>query len=77
MAIVESVVKFSTMQIIYGTGMNEAGQATTKTRSFSNVKSDVIDQDLYDVALAIYGLQQNDLVRVTVVDKTELVTASI
>ena len=74
MAIVASVPKLSTLQIIYGTGIDEAGRATTKTRSFSNIKNTVTDQDLYDVTLAIVGLQQNDFVRATVIDKTELET---
>ena len=75
MAIVESIPTYSTMQIIYGLGVDETGRALTRTRSFSNIKTEVIDQDLYDIALAIVGLQINALSRVTVIDKTELVSA--
>jgi hypothetical protein len=63
----------STLQLVYDMGTDEDGKKLSRRRSYSNVKSEAADQDLFDVALAIVGLQANVINQVLVNEKTELV----
>lgn len=63
----------STLQLVYDMGTDEDGKKISRRRSYTNVKSEAADQDLYDVALAIAGLQTNVVNQVLVNEKTELV----
>jgi hypothetical protein len=63
----------STLQLVYDMGTDEDGKKISRRRSYTNVKSEAADQDLYDVALAIAGLQSNVINQVLVNEKTELV----
>src|SRR5690554_7303851 len=47
----------STLQLVYDMGTDEDGKKISRRRSYTNVKSEAADQDLFDVALAIAGLQ--------------------
>ena len=63
----------STLQLVYDMGTDEDGKKISRRRSYTNVKSEAADQDLFDVALAIAGLQTNVVNPVLVNEKTELV----
>lgn len=63
----------STLQLVYDMGTDEDGKKISQRRSYTNVKSEAADQDLFDVALAIAGLQTNVVNQVLVNEKTELV----
>lgn len=63
----------STLQLVYDMGTDEDGKKISRRRSYTNVKSEAADQDLFDVALAIAGLQTNVINQVLVNEKTELV----
>lgn len=45
------------VQIKYMTGVTPEGKDIVKTKTYSGVKSDATDQDIYDVAGTIIGLQ--------------------
>ena len=75
MAIVERVPKYPTLQMAYDLGTDLDGKKITRTRSFSNINIDVIDQDLYDVALAIVDLQTKPITHITIIEKSELMNA--
>ena len=72
---VESIPFFSTLQMVYNYGVDVDGKAVTRRRSFSNVKTEAIDQAILDVAVAISSLQLNPVKQILILDKTELVTA--
>lgn len=70
---VESRAYPSTLQLVYDMGTDDDGKKITRRRSYSNVKPDAVDQDLYDVAIALIGLQTNVANQILVNEKTELV----
>ncbi len=72
MAVVKQPIE-SRLLIAVQTGTNEFGQPVLRTRSFSRVKPEALDQDLYDVALTIGGLQQHAVAHVNRVDDGELI----
>jgi hypothetical protein len=47
----------STLQLTYDLGTDGDGKKLVRRRSYSNVKIDAAEQDLFDVAAAIAGLQ--------------------
>ena len=53
-------------------GVNASGANVLKTLSFSNVKAAAADQDLYDVAASIAGLQSKSLVEIIRTDQANL-----
>lgn len=61
----------SALQLVYDMGTDDDGKKLTRRRSYSNVKSDAVDQDLYDVAIALIGLQTNVANQILVNEKTE------
>lgn len=72
MAIVKEA-RDSNLQIVVQTGTNELGQPVLRTRSFSSVKVDALDTDLFDVAQAIAALQQYPINSIHRVDDGELI----
>lgn len=56
--------KDTIMVVIFQTGLTTQGAPKLNQRSFPNVKSGAADQDVYDVATALYGLQTYPLVSV-------------
>ncbi len=55
------------------TGEGEGGSTVYRLRSFSNVKPEASDQDLYDVAEALAGLQEYPLGGILRIDTSQLV----
>ncbi len=56
--------KGTVMVVTFQTGLTEQGSPKLSQRSFPNVKSSAADQDVYDVAVALYGLQNYPLIGV-------------
>lgn len=70
----ESRVQPAVLSLGFDMGLDLAGKPITRYRSFSNIKAIITDQDIYDVATEIVGLQSKPVIGVYVNDKTELVT---
>lgn len=54
----------SCLQIQLHLGVNEDGRDITRTKTFNRIKSDVSDEDLYEVALALVGLQEHPVIAI-------------
>ncbi|HHU79691.1 MAG TPA: DUF1659 domain-containing protein [Clostridiales bacterium] len=65
----------STLQLTYDMGTDQEGKALSRRRSYSNVKVDAADQDVFDVAAVIYGLQTYPMSQIQVTDRKHLVNA--
>lgn len=61
----------SSVQIKYDLGIDEDGRRKTKTRTLTGVKVDAADQDVYDIANSIIGLQMNRLSSLTRIDYSQ------
>ncbi len=48
--------KDTVMVVTFQTGLTAQGSPRLSQRSFPNVKSSALDQDVYDVAAALYGI---------------------
>lgn len=55
------------------TGVDASGNPVYRNRSLNNVKPGAVDQDLYDVAVALAGLQEYSLNSVTRIDRAQIV----
>lgn len=62
----------SSLKLKFDCGLNEKGKTIMKSRSFSNVKSDAVALDLYNVAETIASLQKHTLFEVVKQDNTEI-----
>lgn len=71
MAVVKTPTN-SVLRIQLQTGVNTEGDPVYRTRSFNNVKANAQDQNLFDVADVLTGLQQYTLVAVMRVDNAQL-----
>ena len=49
--------KDTVMVVTYQVDTTTEGSPVLRQRSFPNVKSEAVDQDIFDVANALYGLQ--------------------
>lgn len=56
--------KDSVLVVTYQAGLTPQGSIRLSQRSFPNVKLIATDQDIYDIAVAIYGLQDYPLMGV-------------
>lgn len=56
--------KDSVMVVTFQTGLTPQGSPILSQRSFAKVKSDATDQDIYEVAAALYELQDYPLIGV-------------
>jgi hypothetical protein len=72
MAVVKEA-RGSRLQIVVQVGTDAGGQPLLRTRSFSGVKVDAVDTDLFDVAQAIAALQQYPINSIRRVDDGELI----
>lgn len=61
---VVSSSKDSVMVVTYQIGLTAQGSPKLSQRSFQNIKAASSDQDVYDVAVALYGLQDYPLIGV-------------
>ncbi|MDD3612907.1 MAG: DUF1659 domain-containing protein [Caldicoprobacterales bacterium] len=63
------------LQLQLDYGVDEAGRAISRSKSYSNVKPDASNQDIFDTAMAIAGLQSYPVTAVRRIDQSELVEA--
>jgi len=54
-------------------GVNGEGNPIYTNRSYSRIKTDASDQDVYDIAVILAGLQSLPVVSITRVNQMELV----
>lgn len=71
---VEAMVKGVKLQIKY-LGQVVDGRQTYITKTYSKVKPEAPDQDIYDVAEVIAGLQTNAIYSISKTEDSELVEA--
>lgn len=69
---VTEVNEHSTLKLKFDCGLTSDGKTITKTRSFSNVKSDATSLDVYNVAETLASLQKHTLTDVIKQDNTIL-----
>lgn len=50
-----------------------AGKQKISSKSFSQIKTDALDENLYNAATTISGLQDKDLMKVKRIDTTNLI----
>lgn len=62
----------SRLQMKFQTGFDENGNPVVKTKTLNGVKSAADNQDLYDIAQGLGGLQVYDLVTIRRIDEVEL-----
>ncbi len=56
--------KDTVLVVSFQTGLTPSGSPILRQRSLQHVRSDAADQDVYDVATALYGLQSYPLISV-------------
>ena len=69
---VNTVAQDSKFKIQLDAGTDEKGNPVTKSKTFSKVKSAAINDDVYDVAASLAGLQELPLVSVRRIDEVEI-----
>ncbi|MCO1600948.1 DUF1659 domain-containing protein [Desulfosporosinus nitroreducens] len=65
----------SVIVITIQTGQTPQGAPILRQRSLSNVRATATDQDVYDIAAALYGLQDHSLIGVRRDNRVDLVEA--
>jgi hypothetical protein len=65
----------SVLRLELQTGVDEGGNPVIRNRNLSNAKPAALDQDLYDVATSLSGLQEYTLSGISRVDSASLVNA--
>lgn len=63
----------SVLVVAYQVGLDDEGLPKIRQRSFSNVRSNASDQDVYDVAIALYNLQDYPLYSVRRDNRIDLI----
>ena len=65
----------SLLRMVLQTGTDAKGNPVYRNRNLRSVKPGAADQDLFDVAQALAGLQEYPLAKVERVDESQLVQA--
>ncbi|AHF07259.1 DUF1659 domain-containing protein [Desulfitobacterium metallireducens] len=63
----------SSIRLSLVTGLDTQGAPILKQTNLSNVKSNALDQDLFDVANALVGLQEYSVHKIQRLDTAELI----
>ena len=71
MAVNKTIVG-TTLRMQFQTGVDGNGDPVYLTKSLNNVKDTAVDQDIYDVALALSQLQEHTITSVMRVDTGRL-----
>lgn len=69
---VESSATGSVLRMQLQTGVDGSGDPVYRNKSLNNIKPEAADQDLYDVAQALAGLQEHTLAGVLRLDSARL-----
>lgn len=70
---VSNIPANSVLQLELRTGVNPSGNPVYQHKSLPNIKPDALDQDIFDVATALAGLQEFPLNGVVRIDNAQLV----
>ncbi|HOW23480.1 MAG TPA: DUF1659 domain-containing protein [Sedimentibacter sp.] len=62
----------SKVKLVLNAGLDENNKTIRKSKTFSNVKAAVENEDLYNVGVAISGLQEYQLTNIVRYDEYEL-----
>ncbi|HHY91171.1 MAG TPA: DUF1659 domain-containing protein [Clostridiales bacterium] len=65
----------SKLKVTFSKGVDGNGREIRQTKTFSNIKPDATDEDVYAVADALIGLQEYPVVSVGRVDEKEITEA--
>jgi len=71
MAIISTALG-SRLQVVVQTGTDGQGNPVLKTRSYNRVKASAVDDNVYQFAVTIAGLQQHQLYEVNRVNEVSL-----
>ncbi len=71
MAIV-STKNVSSIKLSLDCGLDDKGKTIVRSKSFNNLKSDAIDDDIYEVVESVMGLQDFTLLKVNRIDNSTL-----
>lgn len=72
---VNKVPANSVLRLQLRVGVDTNGSPVYRNRSLNNVKSDAVDQDLFDAANALAALQEYPLNAISRIDAAQLVEA--
>ncbi|MGB4504262.1 MAG: DUF1659 domain-containing protein [Syntrophaceticus sp.] len=69
---VTASLKKSSLQMKMHTGTNDQGNPIIRTKSYSNVKTTALDDDIYAVGFVLAGLQMHPVESIRRVNEVEL-----
>ncbi|WP_352418272.1 DUF1659 domain-containing protein [Proteiniborus sp.] len=69
---VNATIKESKLKLQLDGGLNDKGNPIVKSKTFSKVKTDAINDNLFSVASSLAGLQAMPLIGIKRVDEVEL-----
>ncbi|HHW44510.1 MAG: DUF1659 domain-containing protein [Thermoanaerobacteraceae bacterium] len=72
---VNKVPTGTVLRLVLQTGVDASGNPVYRNKNLNNVRPDALDQDLFDVAQALAGLQEYTLNSVNRIDNARLVQA--
>ncbi len=61
----------SRLRIRYELGLNQEGNPVYSTRTYSGIKPESDDQDVYDIAVVLTGLQEYPVASISRVNEAE------
>ena len=70
---VTSQSKSTKFKIVYSLGQDEKGKEIKKTKTYSKLKHDASNEDVYAVASSLIGLQSNTALEVAKLNESELI----
>jgi hypothetical protein len=62
----------SKVKLVLNAGLDQNNKTITKSKTFSNIKADVENEDLYNIGVAVSGLQEYELTNIVRYDEYEL-----
>lgn len=69
---VNAVVRESKLKLEFDGGLNEKGNPIVKSKTYSKIKTDAANDNLFSVATSLVGLQEMPLIGIKRVDEVEL-----
>ena len=69
---VTAVKNPSGLKMKFNCGKDDKGNTIRKTKTYSNLRPDASDQDVYDVGVMISSLQEHVLIEIAKVDNTSI-----
>ncbi|MTI65555.1 MAG: DUF1659 domain-containing protein [Firmicutes bacterium] len=69
---IEANSKDSKFRVGFNAGVDEDGKEIIKRKTFSKVKSQATNEDIYAITTSLAGLQERPLVSVSRIDEVEL-----